>query len=102
MERAVTDRQTEIAALCRTFKVRKLELFGSAAAGAYDPASSDLDFVVEFGELRQGEWADAYFGLMEGLAELFGRPVDLVMLSAVRNPYMLRSIAATKSVLYAA
>jgi uncharacterized protein len=102
MERLVADRQTEIMALCRTFRVRRLELFGSAVTGAFDPASSDLDFVVEFGDLNQGEWADAYFGLMEGLTELFRRPVDLVMLSAVRNPYLLRSIAATRSLLYAA
>jgi uncharacterized protein len=102
MERLVADRQPEIAALCRRFRVRRLELFGSAADGSFDPASSDLDFVVEFEDLREGEWADAYFGLMESLAELFGRPVDLVMLGAVRNPYLLRSIATSRSVLYAA
>jgi hypothetical protein len=102
MERLVADRQNDIAALCRRYRVRRLELFGSAATGSFDPVSSDLDFVVEFGDLRHGEWADAYFGPMEGLAEPFGRPVDLVMLSAVRNPYMLQSIATTESVVYAA
>ena len=102
MEPIVANRLTEIAALCRTHRVRSLELFGSAAAGGFDAASSDLDFVVEFEELQEGEWADAYFGLLEGLESLFGRPIDLVMLSAVENPYLLRSIRATRSQLYAA
>jgi predicted nucleotidyltransferase len=102
MERLVADRQSDIAALCRRFRVRRLEVFGSAATGAFDPARSDIDFLVEFEDLRQGEWADAYFGLLEGLAALFGRPVDLVTVGAVRNPYLLRSIEATRSPLYAA
>ena len=31
-------------ALCRRFGVRRLDLFGSAATGRFDPALSDLDF----------------------------------------------------------
>jgi uncharacterized protein with HEPN domain len=39
---------TAIAELCRRFGVRRLDLFGSAATGRFDPGSSDLDFLVEF------------------------------------------------------
>ena len=102
MEHLVADKAQQVAAVCRRFRVRRLDLFGSAATGSFDPASSDLDFLVEFHDLQPGEWADAYFGLLAALEELFSRPVDLVMSSAVRNPYLLRSIAATKTVLYAA
>jgi len=34
--------------LCRRYGVRKLELFGSATDGAFDPRTSDLDFLVDF------------------------------------------------------
>ena len=102
MERLVADKAQQVAAVCRRFRVRRLDLFGSAATGSFDPTSSDLDFLVEFHDLQPGEWADAYFGLLAGLEDLFGRPVDLVISSAVRNPYLLRSIASTKTVLYAA
>ena len=102
MDRLIADRQSEIAALCRRFRVRRLEVFGSAVTGSFDPAKSDVDFLVEFGDLRQGEWADAYFGLLEGLEALLDRPVDLVTVGAVTNPYLLRSIEATRSPLYAA
>lgn len=71
---------------CARYQVRRLELFGSAVRGAFDPQRSDLDFLVEFGPLQPGQYADTYFGLLEALQALFGRSVDLVMVRAIRNP----------------
>jgi hypothetical protein len=95
-------KRSEIAALCRRRHVRRLEVFGSAASGAFDPQTSDFDFLVEFDPLGPGERADAYFGLLEDLQELFQRPVDLVMVRAISNPYFRRAIEQTREVLYAA
>ncbi len=51
-------------ALCRRFGVRRLDLFGSAASGRFDPGRSDLDFVVSFADLLPpAAYADAWFGL---------------------------------------
>ena len=83
-----------ILALCRRFCVRRLDLFGSAVDGRFDPARSDLDFLVAFEELPDGAYADAYFGLRDGLAVLFGREVDLLTDAALENPYLRRQIAA--------
>ncbi|HPD13442.1 MAG TPA: nucleotidyltransferase domain-containing protein [Planctomycetota bacterium] len=89
--------------LCREFRVRRLELFGSAATSEGPLAeSSDLDFLVEFLPLEPGAHADAYFGLLAALEDLFGRPVDLVMTRAITNPYFLESVNRTRTVLYAA
>ncbi len=44
MIEAVAQHRHEIAAICRKYGVRKLELFGSAANGTFDPAISDVDF----------------------------------------------------------
>jgi uncharacterized protein len=79
-----------------------LDLIGSAASGDFDPARSDLDFLVEFQQLQPGHHADAYFGLLHGLEDLFGRKVDLVMRGAVKNPWFARSIEACGELLYAA
>lgn len=56
----------EIEALCRRFHVRRLDLFGSAAAGQRR-TDSDFDLLVEFGPIPERGYADAYFGLREGL-----------------------------------
>lgn len=102
MIREVEEQAKAIEALCRRFHVRRLELFGSAAVGGFNPRSSDLDFLVEFDELRPGEYADAYFGLLEELQKIFSRNVDLVVARSVRNPYLLESIQRSRSLLYAA
>jgi predicted nucleotidyltransferase len=44
----VEDRRAEVAALCETYAVKRLDLFGSAAGDGFDPEASDLDFVVSF------------------------------------------------------
>jgi predicted nucleotidyltransferase len=88
--------------LCRRYRVRTLELFGSAADGRFDPARSDLDFLVDFLPLDPGRHAEAYFGLLHGLEDLFGRKVDLVMRRAVRNPFFRRALDQSRTVLYAA
>jgi predicted nucleotidyltransferase len=79
-----------------------LELFGSAVGDDFDPQRSDVDFLVEFESLAEGQHADAYFGLRESLGSLFSRPVDLVMVRAIRNPYFLEAIEPTRTLLNAA
>lgn len=99
---AIAQRRTEIEALCRRYRVRRLELFGSTVTGQDCPGESDLDFLVDFEPLPTGRYADAYFGLRESLEELSGRAVDLVIASAIKNPYFRQSIDRTKMLLYAA
>lgn len=41
----------EISRLCRQFGVKRLDVFGSVATEAFDPARSDIDFVVDFEEV---------------------------------------------------
>ncbi len=102
MVREIEAQRVAVEALCRRFRVRRLELFGSAIGEKFDPASSDLDFLVEFEDSPTGGYAEAYFGLAESLKELFRRDVDLVVLSAVKNPYFLESIERSRTLLYAA
>ena len=50
MHPLIQEKCADIAALCRRYHVRHLEVFGSAARGVdFDMASSDADFLVEFG-----------------------------------------------------
>ncbi len=99
---AVEERADDLKRLCLIYGVRRLDLFGSAATGLYDPDESDLDFLVEFQPAALSAYADAYFGLLEALGRLFGRRVDLVVESAVKNPYFLQSVEQTRTPLYEA
>jgi predicted nucleotidyltransferase len=98
---SIAERKAEIMDICRRYGVQRLELFGSAAEGRESP-DSDLDFLVDFGSRPTPGYADAYFGLCEALEELFKRRVDLVVASAIRNPYFLESVRLSKTLVYAA
>src|SRR4051794_15312637 len=98
----VIQHQAELERLCRMFHVRRLELFGSAAAGLDRPGESDFDFLVEFEPLAPATYADAYFGLLHALEDLFPRPIDLVAAETVENPYLRESINESKVLIFAA
>ena len=81
----------------------RLEVFGSAAEGDFDPARSDVDFLIEFGAGQDlGPWLTHYFEFRRNLEELLERTVDLVMPKAMKNPYFVREVNRTRRVLYAA
>ncbi len=99
---AVAERTADIQRLCGRHHVLRLALFGSAATGAHRAGKSDFDFVVEFQELPSGAYADSYFGLLEDLERLLDGPVELVVDSAIRNPFFRRSVERTSTPIYEA
>ena len=88
--------------LCRRSGVRRLDFFGSASSGADKRGHSDLDFLVEFATVASATYADNFFGFKEALERLFGRPVNLVVASAIKNPYLRESVERGKQSVYAA
>jgi uncharacterized protein len=87
----------QLQAISRQHRVKRLELFGSAARG--EPAY-DHDFLVEFEPMPVLEHGRAYFALLHALELEVGK-VDLIELEAVKNPYFLESIKQDRVLLYA-
>ena len=98
---AVEERADDLKRLCIRYGVQRLDLFGSASTDRDDSGMNDLDFVVEFKPEALPAYADAYFGLLESLEQLFEKPVDLVVGSAIKNPYFLQSVEKTRTPVYA-
>jgi uncharacterized protein len=93
----------ELQALCRHYRVRRLELFGSAARGDFDPTRSDVDFLVEFDRnSAEALSLKAYFDFKESLEALLGRSVDLVEPRELRNPYLKASIERSREPVFEA
>ena len=95
------EKRGAIAALCRAHVVKRLDLFGSAATDAIRPGASDVDLLVDFGDMGVRSKAHAYFAFRDGLREVLGTDVDFVMAAAVMNRYLARAIELTKQPLYA-
>lgn len=99
----LAEKLPELEQLCKLYGVRRLEVVGSAAREVdFDQARSDVDFLVEFEPGRLPARLSAFFGFREALAQTVGRPVDLLMLEAVRNPYVKANLERNRLLLYAA
>jgi predicted nucleotidyltransferase len=95
----IADKLPELEALCREFGVRKLEVFGSAATGEFDPDTSDIDLLIEFEKGTALTFAPL-FGLQEAAAALFEPDVDVVMNAKFRNPYFQEAVDESRELLY--
>jgi predicted nucleotidyltransferase len=102
MNPAIATHAAAIAALCAKHLVRRLDVFGSAADGAFEPLRSDVDFLVEFDQLSPEQYFEQFFDLQEDLATLLGRPVGLVVERAVRNPHFLQGAQRSRESVFAA
>ncbi len=86
-----------IESLCRRYRVRELSVFGSAARGEL-AKDSDLDVLVEFEpDAEIGFLALAH--MQRELAELVGRPVDLVPKAGLKTA-VRQSVTADAEVIY--
>ena len=99
----ISSHQEELRELCRRFGVRRLDLFGSATGDGFDAERSDLDFLVEFDpQVPEALSFKTFFDLKESLEALFGRSVDLVEPSAIRNPYFKESVERSREPVFEA
>ncbi|MFI9456078.1 nucleotidyltransferase family protein [Amycolatopsis sp. NPDC052450] len=102
MHESIELKKREIEELCRAHSVRRLDLFGSAVSDRFDVVSSDVDVLVEFDAGPGFDHFGTYFDLKEGLEQVLGRPVDLISVTSIRNPYFKQQVLETRELLYAA
>lgn len=95
----IEDNRDAIVALCKTYGVRKLAVFGSAARGDFNPATSDVDFVLEFEDYGPGV-GRRFMRLAVAMEDLLQRRVDLVFESKIDDPDFLVEIRGTQEILY--
>ena len=101
MHDVIERNKTAIAEVCRKHGVRRLDVFGSGARGIdFDPARSDVDFIVEYDE--RVPTLSGFFALRDALSNLLGRRVDLVSLQGLTNPYVKADIERSREQVYAA
>jgi predicted nucleotidyltransferase len=95
----IEQKKDEIAALCRKYGVRRLDIFGSAVTEAFDPSASDLDFIVT-GERPEDGILYRYVDLADELESLFGRDVDLLTERSIGNPEFRAAVDRLRTPIY--
>jgi len=87
-------------ALCATYDVARLDLFGSAAKGTFKAFESDLDFVVAFHAPERVGYAKRYYEFAEALESLFHRKVDLLTEAMIGDPDFRTEVDRTREIVY--
>lgn len=96
----ITDNINILNTLCRKYKVSKLYAFGSILTPRFNE-NSDVDILVDFNsDINHNNYADNFFDFYNDLKSLFGRDVDLVDETAVKNPYFKEELEETKYLIY--
>jgi len=85
--------------LCKQHNVKNMYLFGSVLTNRFSP-ESDIDVLVNFGDVNLYHYFDNFMELKDGLEQLFNRPIDLVEEKTVKNPVLRRSIERNKKLIY--
>lgn len=100
----VKDNLDKIIDTCRQMQVKSLYLFGSGSRLSDFNTTSDLDFIFEFINGKDGMPVSKfdYFDLLWKLEEITGRKVDLVAGERIRNKYFLQSVNEDKVAIYEA
>ena len=93
-------RRGELERLCVLHRVVRLDLFGSAATGAFRPGQSDLDFIARFEGTREPDYAERFCGFADALEALFGTRVDLLTERMIRNALFREEVERTRLTVY--
>jgi predicted nucleotidyltransferase len=102
MHRIIENKIRELKDICESFGVKRLYVFGSISTAKFDEKYSDIDLIVELNEKDPVEKGEKLIILWDKFEELFGRKVDLLSKTPVRNPYLQKGIEATKQLIYEA
>jgi predicted nucleotidyltransferase len=85
--------------LCEKHTVKELYLFGSVLTDRFND-SSDVDLLVQFGDLEINSYLDNYMNFKEELERILSRPVDIIENQAIRNPIFRRILDRDKVLIY--
>ena len=100
MQQIIENKKEKLADLCRSLKIQRMNVFGSAAKGNFTK-DSDIDLLISFSDkLSVEEYTENYFTLHYKLRELFHREIDIITERTLSNPYFIESINKTKELIY--
>lgn len=96
MHELIEARRGEIEALCRTLRIGRLDLFGSAVGTRSTPRPV-MSTCWSMSVAGPGfDYFGTYFELKEGSERILGRPVDLVSAARIRNPFFKQRVLRTR------
>jgi len=96
----ILKRLNDFNSLCQEHQVKYLYAFGSSVTDRFDYDKSDIDLLVEIDNIDPIERGEKLISLWDTFEHFFHRKVDLLTDSSIHNPFLRKSIDATKILIY--
>jgi hypothetical protein len=96
----IKSNRKEFLAICQSHQVENLFAFGSSVSDRFNPEISDVDLIVKIGIDNPIDRGEALLSFWDELENFFDRKVDLLTEDSIKNPYLKKSIEATKKLIY--
>lgn len=97
----ISKKKDFFADLCKSHDVTYLYAFGSSVSDEkFKPDTSDIDLLVEINTPDPIQRGENLLSLWDSFEHFFNRKVDLLTDSSIKNPYLRKSINATKILIY--
>ncbi len=100
LQEEISKHESDFKSLCQKHNVKFLYGFGSSVTDSFDNKSIDIDLLVEIDEADPIERGDKLISLWDNFESFFKRKADMLTESSIQNPYLKRSIDATKILIY--
>lgn len=86
--------------ICQTHDVDKMWVFGSVCTDKFNE-KSDVDLIITFQpHISIDRYTDNYFNLHDKFQNLFKHPIDLLTDKMLSNPYFIKVMEKTKTLIY--
>ena len=93
------ENRERVKALCKTYNVETLYLFGSVTNDNFSE-KSDIDLLVQFKKIDLARYFMNYITLKEKLKSILKREIDLIEEQTLKNPILIKSINKNKELIY--
>lgn len=100
LKEAIRDKATEFVSICETHHVSSLYAFGSSITDRFYETTSDIDLLIEIDTDDPIERGETLMSIWDKFEGFFQRKVDLLTIASIKNPILMKSIEATKVLIY--
>lgn len=100
LNKLLSTRIAEITSILRENKVKSAYAFGSICTDKFND-ESDVDLLINFEDnLDPITYGQNYFKIVESAERILNRKVDLVTERSLKNPYFIKVMNKTKTLIY--
>lgn len=100
LKESIQHNPEEFIGICKSFDIKSLYAFGSSLRDDFDEETSDVELLIEISAEDPISRGEQIMELWDRFEAFFKRKVDLLTSASLKNPFLRKSIEASKVLIY--